>query len=103
MNVEVIDAVLLYPTSACFWRAARRLAACKPYPVRLLLGFRRAFFRSEPYDSRLLHHPAYNPLPEAAWQMNFTIGIHGGSESGRPTLGFGRFIKRFAVRHLART
>ena len=111
--------------SAAVCRAYNRWLAdyCKPYPDRLFgaamlpmqsvdhlvdemvfaakeLGLRCGFIRPNPYNGRVLHDPAYDPLWAAAQEMDFSIGIHGGSESGQPTLGFDRFTRGFAVRHL---
>jgi len=111
--------------SAAACRAYNRWLAdyCKPYPARLFgaamlpmqsvehlvdemafavkeLGFRCGFIRPNPYNGRVLHDPGYDPLWAAAQEMDFSIGIHGGSESGQPTLGFDRFTHGFAVRHL---
>jgi uncharacterized protein len=95
---------------------------CRPYPERLFgaamlplqtvqdaiqemefavnqLGFRAGFIRPNPYNGRVLHDPEYNPLWERAQDLGFAIGIHGGSESGQPTLGMDRFTRGSAVRH----
>ncbi len=111
--------------SAAACRAYNRWLAdyCKPYPERLFgaamlplqsiphavremefavkeLGFRCGFIRPNPYNGRVLHDPANDPIWTAAQELDFSIGIHSGSESGQPTLGFDRFTKGFAVRHL---
>ena len=111
--------------SAAASRAYNRWQAdyCKPYPERLFgaamlpmqsvdhlvdemvfaakeLGFRCGFVRPNPYNGHVLHDPAYDPLWAAAQEMDFSIGIHSGSESKQPTLGFDRFTQGFAVRHL---
>jgi uncharacterized protein len=111
--------------SAAVCRAYNRWLAdyCKPYSDRLFgaamlpmqsvdhlvgemmfaareLGFGCGFIRPNPYNGRVLHDRAYDPLWAAAQDMDFSIGIHGGSESGQPTLGFDRFPRGFAVRHL---
>jgi uncharacterized protein len=111
--------------SAATCRAYNRWLAdyCAPYPERLFgaamlpmqsiehavqelefaareLGFRTGFIRPNPYNGRVLHDPCYDPLWAAAQELDFSIGIHSGSESGQPTLGFDRFTRGFAVRHL---
>jgi len=111
--------------SAAACRAYNRWLAdyCKPYPERLFgaamlplqsiphavqemkfaveeLGFRCGFIRPNPYGNRVLHDPANDPIWEAAQDLDFSIGIHSGSESGQQTIGFDRFTKGFAVRHL---
>jgi predicted TIM-barrel fold metal-dependent hydrolase len=111
--------------SAAACRAYNRWLAdyCKPYPERLFgaamlpmqsiphavqelkfavgeLGFRCGFIRPNPYGNRVLHDPANDPVWQAAQDLNFSIGIHSGSESGQQTIGFDRFTKGFAVRHL---
>ncbi len=96
---------------------------CKPYPERLFgaamlplqsvphaveemkfavkeLGFRCGFIRPNPYNGRVLHDPENDPIWQAAQELDFAIGIHSGSESGQQTIGFDRFTKGFAVRHL---
>jgi predicted TIM-barrel fold metal-dependent hydrolase len=96
---------------------------CKPYPERLFgaamlpmqsvemavqemryaareLGFHAGFIRPNPYNGRTLHDPEYEPLWTAAEEMNFSIGIHGGSESGQPTVAMDRFTRGRAVRHV---
>jgi predicted TIM-barrel fold metal-dependent hydrolase len=111
--------------SAAVCRAYNRWLAdyCKPYPQRLFgaamlpmqsvedavremrfatreLGFRTGFVRPNPYNGRMLHDADYDPLWEAAQDLGFSIGIHGGSESGQPTLAVDRFARRGgAVRH----
>jgi predicted TIM-barrel fold metal-dependent hydrolase len=111
--------------SAAACRAYNRWLAdyCKPYPERLFgaallplqsiehavqemkfaaqeLGFRAGFIRPNPYNGRALHDPANDPLWAAAQDLDFSIGIHSGSESGQSTIGFDRFVNGFAVRHL---
>ncbi len=111
--------------SAAACRAYNRWLAdyCRPYPERLFgaamlpvqsvehavqelkfaaneFGFRAGFIRPNPYNGRVLHDPANDPIWAAAQEMDFSIGIHSGSESGQATVGFDRFTKGFAVRHL---
>jgi uncharacterized protein len=111
--------------SAAACRAYNRWLAdyCGPYPERLFgaamlpmqsiphaveeirfaakeLGFRAGFIRPNPYNGRVLHDPEYDPLWKTAEELDFSIGIHSGSESGQPTLGFDRFTQGLAVRHL---
>jgi predicted TIM-barrel fold metal-dependent hydrolase len=96
---------------------------CKPYPERLVgaamlpmqsvagavqemrfaaneLGFHAGFVRPNPYNGRVLHDPEYDPLWAEAQELGFSIGIHGGSESGQPTLAMDRFTRGGAVRHV---
>src|SRR6266851_4014081 len=96
---------------------------CKPYPARLFgaamlpmqsvelavqemryaakeLGFHAGFIRPNPYNGRTLHDPEYDPLWTQAQEINFSIGIHGGSESGQPTVAMDRFTRGRAVRHV---
>jgi predicted TIM-barrel fold metal-dependent hydrolase len=112
-----------FAAAAC--RAYNRWLAdyCKPYPERLFgaamlpmqsvqlaieemrfaakeLNFRAGFIRPNPYNGRVLHDSEYDPLWAEAQDMKFSIGIHGGSESGQPTLGMDRFRRGGAVRHV---
>jgi uncharacterized protein len=96
---------------------------CKPYPERLFgaamlpmqsvelavqemryaakeLNFHAGFIRPNPYNGRTLHDPEYDPLWAEAQEINFSIGIHGGSESGQPTVAMDRFTRGRAVRHV---
>ena len=96
---------------------------CKPYPERLFgaamlpmqsiegavqemrfaakeLGFRAGFIRPNPYNGRVLHDREYDPLWTEAQELGFSVGIHGGSESGQPTLAMDRFTRGGAVRHV---
>ncbi|MGH7934057.1 MAG: amidohydrolase family protein [Candidatus Binataceae bacterium] len=111
-----------FATAAC--RAYNRWLAdyCNAYPERLFgaamlpmqsvegavqemrfaakeLGFRAGFIRPNPYNGRVLHSPDYNPLWTEAQELGFSMGIHGGSESGQPTLAMDRFTRGGAVRH----
>jgi len=64
------------------------------------LGFRTGFVRPNPYNGRALHDPDYYPLWEAAQDIGFAIGIHGGSETTQQTIAIDRFARRGgAVRH----
>jgi uncharacterized protein len=63
------------------------------------LGFRCGFIRPNPYNGRVLHDPEYDVLWNTAQDLGFSIGIHGGSESGQQTLAMDRFTKGLAVRH----
>jgi predicted TIM-barrel fold metal-dependent hydrolase len=110
--------------AAASCRAYNRWLAdyCKPYPARLFgaamlpmqsvegavqelqyavkeLGFHCGFIRPNPYNGRVLHDPAFDALWTVAQDLNFSIGIHGGSESGQPTLAMDRFKRGGAVRH----
>ena len=42
----------------------------------------------------------YEPLWDEAQEIDFSIGIHGGSESGQATLAMDRFKRGGAVRHV---
>ncbi|HZO82410.1 MAG TPA: amidohydrolase family protein [Candidatus Binataceae bacterium] len=112
--------------AAASCRAYNRWLAdyCKPYPQRLFgaamlpmqssieqivdevrfarkeLGFRTGFVRPNPYNGRTLHDPAYYPLWEEAQELDFAIGVHGGSESAQETLAMDRFKRGGAVRHV---
>jgi predicted TIM-barrel fold metal-dependent hydrolase len=111
--------------SAACCRAYNRWLAdyCKPYSERLFgaamlplqsvehtvqemrfaaeeLGFRTGFIRPNPYNGRVLHDPANEPIWATAQALDFSLGIHSGSESGQQTIGFDRFTHGFAVRHL---
>jgi uncharacterized protein len=99
---------------------------CKPYPDRLFgiamlplqsvdhaiaemrfarrdLGFRGGFIRPNPYNNRMLHDPAYEPLWSAAEDLDFSIGIHEGGNSGMPTVGIDRFEGRGAQHIISHT
>ena len=118
------SAPLKDPDSRRRCRAYNRWLAdyCKPYPERLFgaamlpmqtiegavqetiyaakeLGFRCGFIRPNPYNGRVLHDTEYDALWTVAQDLGFSIGIHGGSESGQPTLAMERFTEGLAVRH----
>jgi predicted TIM-barrel fold metal-dependent hydrolase len=99
---------------------------CRPYPDRLFgiamlplqsidhaidemrfarkeLGFRGGFIRPNPYNNRMLHDPAYEPLWSAAEELDFSIGIHEGGNSGMPTVGIDRFKGRGAQHIISHT
>ena len=99
---------------------------CKPYPDRMFgmamlpmqsidhtiaemrfarcdLGFHGGFIRPNPYNNRMLHDPAYNPLWSAAEDLDFSIGIHGGGNSSMPTVGIDRFEGRGAQHIISHT
>src|SRR5215469_6855376 len=64
------------------------------------LGFRTGFVRPNPYNERVLHDVDNYPLWEEAQNLDFAIGIHGGSETTQQTIAIDRFAKRGgAVRH----
>src|SRR5260370_9751995 len=63
------------------------------------LDFHAGFIRPNPYNGRTLHDPEYDPLWTQAQEINFSIGIHGGSERGQPTIAMDRFTRGPAVRH----
>jgi predicted TIM-barrel fold metal-dependent hydrolase len=54
------------------------------------LGFPAAFVRPNPCCGRTLSHPAYEPLWNAAEELDMAIGIHEGSSVIVPTLGSDR-------------
>ncbi len=54
------------------------------------LGFPAAFVRPNPCRGRSLSDPAYEPIWEAAEEVDMTIGIHEGSSIIVPTLGSDR-------------
>ena len=64
--------------------------------ARCDLGFHGGFIRPNPYNNRMLHDPAYNPLWSAAEDLDFSIGFHEGGNSGMPTVGIDRFEGRGA-------
>jgi Amidohydrolase len=67
------------------------------------LGFRGGFIRPNPYNDRKLHDPAYDPLWSAAEDLDFSIGIHEGGNSGMPTVGIDRFEGRGAQHIISHT
>jgi uncharacterized protein len=99
---------------------------CKPYPNRLFgiamlpmqsidkaiaemrfarrdLGIYGGFVRPNPYNNRMLHDPAYDPLWSAAEDLDFSIGIHEGGNSGMPTVGIDRREGRGAQHIISHT
>jgi uncharacterized protein len=103
------------PLAAAICRAYNRWLAdyCKPYPDRLFgvamlpmqsvelaieemryarhqLGMRSGFVRPNPYNNRMLSHPAYNPLWTEAQELDFAIGVHEGT-GGMMAAGVDRF------------
>src|SRR5712691_2068753 len=100
----------------------RRLADyCQPYPDRLFgvamlpmqsvdlaieemryarnqLGMRSGFLRPNPYNNRMLSHPAYDPFWAAAQELDFAIGVHEGT-GGMPAVGVDRF-KGLGAKHI---
>ncbi|HEV2545730.1 MAG TPA: amidohydrolase family protein [Stellaceae bacterium] len=114
--------------AAAMCRAYNRWLAdyCKPYPDRLFgvamlpmqsveaaieemrfarteLGFRGGFLRPNPYNDRKLHDPAYEPFWRAAEELDFSIGLHEGGNSGMPTVGIDRFDGRGAQHIISHT
>jgi predicted TIM-barrel fold metal-dependent hydrolase len=112
--------------SASICRAYNRWLAdyCRPYPDRLFgvamlpmqavelalaemryarqdLGMRAGFLRPNPYQGRMLHHPACEPFWVEAQALDFAIGLHegGSGSSGFATVGVDRFDSRGA-RHI---
>jgi predicted TIM-barrel fold metal-dependent hydrolase len=51
----------------------------------------------------MLHDPAYDPLWSAAADLDFSIGIHEGGNSGMPTVGIDRFEGRGAQHIISHT
>ncbi len=112
--------------SAAICRAYNRwlIDYCKPYPDRLfgiamlpmqsvelaidemkyareVLGMHGGFLRPNPYQGRTLHHPDYDRFWAQAQDLDFSIGLHGGVESGgMPAVGVDRFEGRVA-KHVA--
>ena len=67
------------------------------------VGMRGGFLRPNPYNNRMLHDPAYDPLWSAAEDLDFSIGIHEGGNSGMPTVGIDRFEGRGAQHIISHT
>jgi predicted TIM-barrel fold metal-dependent hydrolase len=51
----------------------------------------------------MLHDPHYEPLWNAAEELDFVIGIHEGGNSGMPTVGIDRFEGRGAQHSISHT
>ena len=51
------------------------------------LAFRGAFFRPNPYNGRLIQHPAYEPFWQCAESLGIPITVHEGLSDTIPTLG----------------
>jgi uncharacterized protein len=110
--------------AAAVCRAYNRWLAdyCRPYPDRLFgvamlpmqsvelaieemryarteLGMRGGFLRPNPYQGRMLHHPAYAPFWAEVQELDFAIGLHEGASGGMPQVGVDRFETRGA-RHI---
>jgi uncharacterized protein len=110
--------------SAAVCRAYNRWLAdyCRPYPDRLFgaamlpmqsvelavqelryatekLGFRSGAVRPNPYNGRTLHNRELDPLWSAAQNLDFSIGIHGGTGGLQPYLGEDRFTESHSVYH----
>jgi predicted TIM-barrel fold metal-dependent hydrolase len=51
----------------------------------------------------MLHDPVYDPLWSAAEDLDFSIGIHEGGNSGMPTVGIDRFEGRGAQHIISHT
>src|SRR5712692_6070940 len=113
--------------AAALYRAYNRWLAdyCKPYPDRLFgvamlpmqsvelaieemryarkeLGMRSGFLRPNPYNNRMLSHPAYDPFWAAAQELDFAIGVHEGT-GGMPAAGVDRFEGRGAKHIVSHT
>ena len=114
--------------AAAMCRAYNRWLAdyCSPYPERLFgvamlpmqsvelaieemrfarkqLGMRGGFVRPNPYNDRMLDHPAYDPLWAEAQELDFCIGIHEGTGGGMPQVGVERFEGRGAKHIISHT
>src|ERR1700688_4832371 len=95
---------------------------CKPYPDRLFgiamlpmqsvdhaieemrfarkeLGFKACFIRPNPYSSKMVDDPMYEPFWAAAEDLDFAIAFHEGGSSGMPTVGIDRLEGR-AAKHI---
>lgn len=55
------------------------------------LDFRGVFFRPNPLAGRPIHHPAYEPVWDAAESLGIAITVHEGLSDTLPTLGRDRF------------
>jgi len=98
---------------------------CQPYPDRLFgvamlpmqsvelaieemryarneLGMRSGFLRPNPYNNRMLSHPAYDPFWAAAQELDCAIGVHEGT-GGMPAAGVDRFEGRGAKHIVSHT
>ncbi|MCZ6876354.1 MAG: amidohydrolase family protein, partial [bacterium] len=114
--------------AAAMCRAYNRWLAdyCSPYPERLFgvamlpmqsvelaieemrfarkqLGMRGGFVRPNPYNDRMLDHPAYDPLWAEAQELDLCIGIHEGTGGGMPQVGVERFAGRGAKHIISHT
>ena len=113
--------------AAAMCRAYNRWLAdyCQPYPDRLFgvamlpmqsvelaieemcyarneLGMRSGFLRPNPYNNRMLNHPAYDLFWAKAQELDFAIGLHEGT-GGMPAVGVDRFEGRGAKHIISHT
>jgi predicted TIM-barrel fold metal-dependent hydrolase len=63
------------------------------------LGFKGGFIRPNPYSSKMINDPMYEPFWAAAEDLDFAIGFHEGAGGGMPQVGIDRFDGRGA-RHI---
>lgn len=60
-------------------------------------GWRAVFLRPNPVKGRLLNDPAYEQFWTECEQLNIAVGLHEGTHSRLPTVGYDRFHSRFAM------
>jgi uncharacterized protein len=70
--------------------------------ARKELGMRSGFLRPNPYNDRMLGHPAYDPFWAEAQELDFAIGVHEGT-GGMPAAGVDRFEGRGAKHIVSHT
>ncbi len=79
------------------------LAVKEMHFARKELGMRGGFIRPNPYNERMLDHPAYDPMWAAAQELDFSLGIHEGTGGGMPQVGVERFEGRGAKHIISHT
>jgi uncharacterized protein len=109
------------PLAAAMCRGYNRWLAnyCRPYPDRLFgiamlpmqsielaieemrfakkeFGFRGGFILPNPYSNKMIQSPLYEPFWTTAEELDFSIGVHEGGNSGMPTVGIDPFAGRAA-------